>query len=108
MDDLNQGLMIHFRGAYVAFQTDPCAGHDFLLREVSKILEEQQRLLRIRLQIDGLISLAKTCKNSGEFFQLYRVIVNQMGGSTVADAAVLEIKDSTQQAKKWIGEGNAG
>ena len=107
LDELNQGLMMNFRGAYVAFQTDPSAGHEFLLREVAKVLQEQQRVLRIRLQIDGLISLAKTCKNKGEFFQLYQVIVNQVGGSTVADAAAVEIKDSAQQAKKWIGGGNA-
>ena len=91
----------------MAFQTDPCAGHEFLLREVSKVLHEQQRVLKIRLQIEGLISLAKTCKSKGEFFQLYQVIVNQVGGSTVADAAAVEIKDSAQQAKKWIGGGDA-
>ena len=107
LDELNNSLMINFRGAYIAYQADPCAGYNFLLREVSKIIQEQNRLLKIRLQIDGLVSLAKTSKAKGEFLPLYRNIIEQVGGSTIPDAAKLEIKDLTNQAHKWIGDNDA-
>ena len=106
LDDLNQGLMMTFRGAYVAFQTDPCSGYDFLMRAVSDVLREQQRLLKIRLQIDGLISLAKTSKDAAALVPLYKSIVDQVGGPAIADAAVIEIHELAEDAKNWIGGRN--
>jgi hypothetical protein len=98
---------MNFRGAYISYQADPCTGHEFLLREVSKVLHEQHRLLAIRLQIEGLISLAQICQNNSDFVPLYREILTQIGGPTVPDAAILEIKESIQQMRKWIGAGDA-
>ncbi|HTS18182.1 MAG TPA: hypothetical protein VMP11_11460 [Verrucomicrobiae bacterium] len=108
LDDLNKDLLLRFRGAYIAYQSDPCAGHEFLLREVAKLLDEQQRLLRLRLQIDGLINLVKSGKGNNEFLNLYQKIVYQIGGAPSIEAAVAEVKQNADEAKKWIKGPDAG
>jgi hypothetical protein len=113
LDDWNNSLMMSFRAAYVVYQGDPCSSYGYLQREVSGIMRKHELIQRIRLQIDGLLTLVK---NSGgknltqvlksEFFVMYRGILEQMGSPVAREAAIAEIHDATQHAQKWIGEAN--
>jgi hypothetical protein len=107
LEELNQDLMMKFRSAYVVYQSDPCGGHHFLQRQIELILHEQSRFKRVRLQIDGLIALVKSSKSVGDCMPIFQDIVQQVGGGTVREAIVMEIKDATSVAKKWIGKPNA-
>ncbi len=59
IDELTQTVMINFRSVYLAFATDPCANSDFLRREIEKLVAEQQRIARLRIQAKALIELAR-------------------------------------------------
>lgn len=81
LDELNQGLMMQFRGAYVVYQNDPCLHGQFFQREVGKLLEDQRRLQAYKIQIDGLVSLAKLGLpgSASEFVKLYAAIIDRIG-----------------------------
>jgi len=64
LDELNQSLMMNFRGAYVAYTTDPCGNGAMLNRQVENILREQHRFQLVRVQIRALVSLAGGKGNS--------------------------------------------
>ena len=104
LDDLNQSLMMAFRSSYIAFQTDPCSSDGFFKRQVGKIIDEQHRLTKLRVQIRGLISLAEMNNNNPEkVWPIYQQIVDQIGGSSVKAAASLEIAESRKIADEWVG-----
>lgn len=54
LDDINNGLMMSFRAAYVGFQSDPCANNVFFLEQITQINEEQRRLRALKMQIRGI------------------------------------------------------
>jgi hypothetical protein len=97
LDNLNQGLMMTFRGAYVVYQNDPYKHSDFFEREVSKLLDEQRRLRTLKIQIDGLIELAKLQpKQSEEFARALASVVERMGSLMMPQT----ISERIQQAKQ--------
>ena len=102
LDELNQSLMMNFRGAYLAFITDPCANGAMLARQVENILREQHRLQLVRVQIRGLVTLAGQ-GNRVKIIDAFQRIVDQIGGP-IAEAAVDEIATSRAAMQKWIGE----
>ena len=59
LDELTQTLMLNFRSVYIVYISDPCGNAGFLLREVEKLVAEQQRVARLRIQVRTLLDLAK-------------------------------------------------
>ena len=107
LDELNQSLMMNFRGAYVAFSADPCGNADLLRRQIERILHEQHRLQIIRVQIRGLIALAEaTPSDRDRIMEVFQTIVTAVGGPVIADAASAEISDA-RTAMKQLMEGQS-
>jgi hypothetical protein len=105
LDDINNGLMIAFRSAYVGYQTDPCENNEFLLTEIRKINEEQRRLRALRMQIRGYVEMAKTNPgNTTELAELYNTLVNKIGAYSMGDAGVQEAIDSSREAANKLME----
>lgn len=104
LDDLNQGLMMTFRAVYVTYTTDPCGNSAFLQREVSKLLDEQQRLRTLKLQIDFLLKLAQQHKDgTEEFARLFSDLVQRIGGYPGQEVTVSELKSAADDAKVLLG-----
>jgi len=108
LDELNQSLMMKFRGAYVTYQSDPCANGNAFQQQINAILEGQHKLTAVKTQMQALIHLAELNPTSPEVFNIYKDIVRQIGNFAAAPAATLEIEESRAIAKKWIGGQNDG
>jgi hypothetical protein len=93
---------MNFRGAYVAFATDPCGNGNMLSRQVENILREQHRFQLVRVQIRALVALAATGGNHSKVMEAFQRIVDQVGGP-IAEAAADEIAESRTAMHKWIG-----
>ena len=108
LDELNESLMMQFRGAYVTYQTDPCKNEDFLHRQIQNILDEQTRLKTLKIKIEALVSLAELNKNNNpvEIISIFKGIVNEIGGNGIADVAEIEINETRQIAQKMRGDEN--
>lgn len=107
LDDLNQGLMMTFRGAYVVYQNDPFEHGAFFEREVAKLLDEQRRLRALKVQIDGLIELAKLLPaQSTDFAKVLSNIVDRMGYLLLPETTSQRIEEARQIANKMSGGGN--
>jgi len=106
LDEINNGLMMSFRSAYIGYQTDPCANNDFLLDQITKINEEQRRLRALKMQIRGYVELAKSNpRDSTKLAEHYINLVNRIGSTSMGDAGVVEsISMSRDAAHKLMGE----
>ena len=103
IDEHTQSLMINFRNVYIAFTTDPCKNGDFLLRQVEKLVAEQQRISRWRIQVRTLIELAKNQPNETmQILTIFKEIAGDIGGAPAIEAAALEIAEARQLAEEWI------
>jgi hypothetical protein len=104
LDDINNGLMMSFRSAYIGYQTDPCANNGFLLDQITKINEEQRRLRALKMQIVGYVELAKSNPgDSTKLAELYSDLVNKIGSTSMGDAGVIEaISISRDAAHKFM------
>ena len=104
LDELNQGLMMTFRGAYVVYQNDPCAHAAFFEREVEKLLDEQRRLRALKMQIEGLIALAgNSAQQNNEFLKIFSEIVHRMGNYSFPKLSSSEIDDARQITQNILG-----
>lgn len=102
--ELNQSLMMQFRAAYVAFQSDPCGSSDFLRDQVAKLNHEQYRLTQLRLQVPLLVELARLAKwDQSQFMEAYKNAVLSLGDVTTPQTVALEINESIQIARQ-LGE----
>lgn len=107
LDDLNQGLMMTFRSAYVVYQSDPFKHDDFLAREVEKILDEQRHLRTLRIQVDALVKLASLHpEQSANFAKVFADIINNMSFQAPPLVASQQIDESKQIAKKMSEDDN--
>jgi len=107
LDDLNQSLMMSFLGAYMVYKSDPCKKAEFFEKQVEELIKEQHRLRTLKMQIQGLISLAEVHRNaSDQFIQAFKEIVNQLGGASIVEAASIEIVETRNIAKKMMGGEN--
>jgi hypothetical protein len=105
LDELNQSLMMNFRGAYVAYATDPCANADLLTRQVETLLREQHRLQVLRLQIRALVHFAASHpQDHNRIMDSFQSLVQQIGGSVIPQAAAAEIVDTREHMRTWIGD----
>lgn len=106
LDDINNGLMMSFRSAYVGFQTDPCVNNQFLIDQIHLINEEQRRLRALKMQIRGYVELANS--NPGDTVKLaenYSDLVHQLGSSSMkAEVAVGAINSAKAVANAMKGE----
>jgi hypothetical protein len=104
LDELNQSLMITFRAMYVSYQSNPCQHSASLERQVDQMIREHGRLTSLRIKIRGLISLAEAHPNNHkQLVSVFQSIVDQLGGPSVAVAAVLEIADARSEMKRLAG-----
>lgn len=105
LDELNQGLMMTFRGAYVVYQNDPCSHAEFFEREVAKLLDEQHRLRTLKMQIEALITLAsKSTQESEKFLNIFSEIVQKLGNYSAPKVASSEINDARNIVKSIVGD----
>lgn len=105
LDEVNQDLMMSFRGAYITFQSDPCGAAEFLQREMKKLLEEQIRLRTRKVAIDGLIELAKGGDaQREEFLKVFMSIVDNMATMQLPEATTAEIEEARKNARELAGE----
>ncbi len=104
LDKANRNLVLSFRVVYVVYQGDPCSHSDFLTRHVSKILEEENKLNRLQIQIQGLMDLAERhLEDAGAFWTLYRDVLMQLGGPSIQEEVSRELADSSANAMSWTG-----
>jgi hypothetical protein len=102
LDELNQTSMINFRTVYLAFATDPCSHSEFLKRQVERLMAEQERLSRLRIQLRALVEFAKAQPNETvRILAMFKDVAGNIGGSSVADAVAYEINESRELADKW-------
>ena len=104
LDELNQGLMMTFRAAYVVYQNDPCQHGLFFEREVAKLLDEQRRLRALKVQLDGLIQLAKLKpEHPEEFTKVLMEVLDRMGTLLFPQATSIKIAEARRLAKGMTG-----
>ncbi|WP_294324706.1 hypothetical protein [uncultured Chryseobacterium sp.] len=108
INEQNQSLMINFRFAYAAFQADPCGNNSFITRQSELFSLGQQRLMELKTQITGLITLAESYPNNPEkVLPMYRNIIDKMSNSSSNTATVQAIVENREAANKWIkGQSN--
>ncbi len=83
---------MNFRSVYVAYQNDPCGSTEFFQRQIEKLLDRQDKLSVIRIQVQGLIELAKRQPNEGEkLIALFKDIVDSLRGPVVGEAAARKL-----------------
>lgn len=105
LDDFNNGLMMTFRGAYIVYKNDPCKHGMFFEREVSKLLDDQSRIRTLKLQIDGLITLASLqSSNSSEITKTISKIVDQMGSLSLPELTRNRVVEARKITKEMIEE----
>ena len=106
LDDINNGMMLSFRSAYIGLTTDPCIYNDFFIVQIDKINEEQRRLRALKMQILGYIEMAKDRNvESSELASLYNELVQKIGSSDAKsenDSIVEAIQTSSDTAKKLM------
>lgn len=109
INEQNQSLMINFRFAYAAFQADPCGNNTFITRQSELFSLGQQRLMELKAQITGLITLAESFPNNPEkVLPMYHDIIGKIGNHSGLEATVKAIEDNRELANKWIKDNNHG
>jgi hypothetical protein len=102
LDELTQTVMINFRSVYMVYKSDPCTQAGFMAREVEKLVAEQQRLSRLRIQVRALLELAKNRPtDTVAILSLFKDLAGSIGGPAVADAARIEIAEARRLVDKW-------
>lgn len=106
LSEINEGLMMSFRAAYIAYQTDPCSNNEFFVNQISQINEEQRRLRALKMQIRGYVDLAKNRPNDVEnLAQLYTDLVGNIGSAVMGNAGVPEAINLSKDAAHQLMEG---
>lgn len=109
LDELNQGVMLDFRLAYMVYANDPCRHSDFFERQVEKMIDAQGSLREKRLRIQGVVNLAQTSpSNSTALLNAVAKVLRDLGQFDPPAAARAEIESAREQAQQWIGGSNAG
>jgi hypothetical protein len=102
IDDLTQTVMLNFRTVYLTFATDPCTNGDFLQRQIEKLVAEQQRISRLRIQVRALIELAKNQPNETvQILTIFKEVAGNLGGGVAVEATKVEIVEARQLADRW-------
>ena len=106
LDDINNGMMLSFRSAYIGFHTDPCIYNQFFIIQIEKINEEQRRLRALKMQILGYIEMIKNNNNyPTQLAKLYNELVEKIGSTDIKannDSVVEAIHSSTDAAKELM------
>lgn len=104
LDELTQTLVLNYRSVYMVYVSDPCGNAGFFQREVQKLVAEQQRIARLRIQVRTLIEIAKVkTVDAGAFLDLFRELAGGVGGSSIPAAVEAEILEARQIADRWAG-----
>lgn len=105
LDELNQGLMMQFRAAYVVYKNDPCQHSSFFERQVEKLLDQQGRLISSKVQIDGLTQIAKLMpEHSEEFWKTLANVIDRMGALPLPQLSSKGIAEARRLSRKMAKE----
>ncbi|MES0040410.1 hypothetical protein [Mesorhizobium sp. M0091] len=106
LDEFNGNIMIDFRAAYVAFQSDPCGSGQFLHRSIERISDRRNQMITLKMQILALVELAKTNPNSDAFSNIFGDIVRRLKpeGAGAVQITVSELREAETEAKCLSGE----
>ena len=108
LDEINNGLMMSFRSAYVGYQSDPCSNNQFLINQIEKINEEQRRLRTLKIQIKGFVELAtNNPDDSTRLAEFYISLINSIGSSNLLSAGISEAIEISRNAAQALMEGNS-
>lgn len=103
LNDQNESLMMSFRAAYMGVQINPCENNGFFLRELEKLLENQQRLTELKMKISALIQLAINYPQETDRWQsIVNEIAARLGGSAIPIAASNAMIESKTEIQKLI------
>jgi hypothetical protein len=112
LNEQNQSLMMSFRMVYQAYASNPCANGEFLTRETEKLLDEQRRIMTLKLQITAVIQLASTSPTeTAQLANILSDIASRIGEPAVSKAACaeiasLEIAETRKVAEQIVRGGN--
>lgn len=102
INEQNQSLMMGFRLAYIAYQSDPCNNNEYLIHQAEELNLGQQKLMELKTQISGLISLAAVYPNDSEkILALYQKIISKIDDEYML-ATKSAINDNRQNIAYWI------
>jgi hypothetical protein len=98
LDEHNSNIIIDFRAAYLVFQGNPCANHEYLSRAVDRISDARVQVIRLRTKIAALIEVAKT-NNVGINHDHFMRIFSDVVGVIATPQSVEVTIDAIQQAR---------
>jgi hypothetical protein len=105
LNEQNQSLMIHFRAVYLFYSSNPCGNDAFFQRKVENLIDQQHRISTLKLKIAALIQLvASNPSDSASISAILGDIALRIDGTTVADAASIEIANTRDLAKSLLTE----
>jgi len=105
IDELTQSLIVNFRSVYLTYASDPCNMAGFLQRQVEKVIAEQQRLTKHRLNVRVFIELAKNQpEKTLHILTMYKEIAGELGSAPALEATKMEIMEARQLADKWVSD----
>jgi len=102
LDDINNGVMMSFRSAYVGFESNPCENDEYFRKLIEKIHDEQRRLKALKMQLTGFVELIKSTKNidSTIVLEKYYSLACRIGSSDIdKEIAPVAINEATEAAK---------
>ena len=104
ISEFNESLMLMFRGAYLAYTTDPCTDNGTFQRQVDQMLNDQRVLQMVRVEFRALMQFAAAKQpNHEKIMEAFQNIVQQLRiGPAVAVAATAEISDNRERMNKLI------
>lgn len=105
LNERNEGLMLNFRVAYSHYETNPCKNRDQFGAHINRLIDEQNRLLALKTRISLYIEfLSHRPFSDDKVLQMFLEIVQDLGTTrAIADATVIEIKNTRQLVEQWQG-----
>lgn len=101
LDDSNNNVMLEFRAAYVAYQTDPCSNSAYFLRALERISDKRDAISKLKLKIGALIEMAKAANNliaDERFADLFFDIVSDTNPEKTVPLTVEDLREAEQTA----------
>jgi hypothetical protein len=109
LDEQSHQLVYAFRVAYLDYSNDPCSNNDRFQRQLDRLLEERHRLSVARVQLQALLELAKNQPHRTDaILQMFKDVTQQLRGEPISEVASMEVKESQNDARNWIGASNGG
>ncbi|MBF0611028.1 MAG: hypothetical protein G8345_09665 [Magnetococcales bacterium] len=103
LDELNSSIIVNFHAYYTAYSTNPCGGDGYFRDKVDGLVIKNEELKALKVQINGLIALAKTSQNStSSFLNAYKKIITTYGLPPSPLLSASEITQSRNNMKELL------